>query len=143
MARVKDAKSFADKYVRRTKAAVEDYKDGINSVTEAPGKKAVAKADKYINGVNQAFDEKRWQRNTEAVSLQEWQKPSLEKGARNFPGGVEAAKDKVQAFAENLLAYQEGLKREIDKMDDSTPEARIQKAVAWMEGMRGAKGKLK
>jgi len=53
---------FVEKHNRRTKAALEDLRRGVEAVTEAPGAKAAAKADKMRANLLEALDSGKWQR---------------------------------------------------------------------------------
>lgn len=126
---------FADKQATRLKGSVEEIRKGVDRVKDAPTAKAATKKDKYLSGVSQAVSTGRWQRGLMAVTLQDWQDAVKEKGLNRIAQGIDGARAKVVAFAEKLNAYQDNLKKEVDKMPDTTPEDRINKMTAWVRGM--------
>lgn len=131
----KNPQQVTEKYLKRIKSSTDEIKAGIQSVTEAPGAKAAKKKAKLVQNWQTAIESGKWERNVAAVSLEEWKKQALEKGVNRIGTGAEAAKDKVLQFQTQLLEFQKGLKAKVDNMDDSTPEARQAKMIAWSEGM--------
>jgi ElaB/YqjD/DUF883 family membrane-anchored ribosome-binding protein len=129
------AEQFQEKHARRTKAALEDMRAGIEGVTEAPGAKAAQKADKMRQKLLEALDSGKWARRVGSVSLEDWKKQMLEKGVARVPAGIDGAADKVTAFAGQLLTHEEKLMAEVDKMPDLTLEDSVARATAWIRGM--------
>lgn len=119
---------FVEKHARRTIAAIPDYKKGIGNVTEAPGIKAAAKADKMLAKLTEAVSSGKWAARVSSVPLSEWQKQAIDKGAGRINAGVAGASDKVRAFASQLIPELERIKGEVDRMDDLT----LQDSIARM-----------
>lgn len=128
-----DAQKIADKLVRRVASSTQDYRDGVMRVTTAPGVKAVQKKDKLRSNFLQALESGKWERNTSAVTLDEWQQAAASKGAERLATGVEGARDKILTFFEEFLPYVENVKKSLDQMPDATPEQRRQKMIANVE----------
>lgn len=126
---------FADKQATRLKGAVEDIRKGVDRVKDSPTAKAAAKKDKYLSGISDAVSSGKWQRGLMAVNLTDWQESMKEKGLNRIASGIDGARPKVMAFAEKLNAFQDNLKKDIDKMPDNTREDRINKMTAWVRGM--------
>jgi len=126
---------FVEKHARRTKAALEDMRAGVSRVTEAPGVKAAAKADKMKANLVAALDSGKWQARVASVSVEDWRTAMLEKGVGRVPAGIDAAAAKVGQFAEQLLAHESGLKDKIDGMPDLTLEDSVSRASEWIRGM--------
>lgn len=129
------AAEFAEKHIRRTKAASGDMRDGVQRVTEAPGKKAGAKENKMKANLNAAIDSGKWRRRVESVTLDEWKKDMLEKGVGRVSAGLDRAAPKIEAFAEELIAHENALLVKVGDMPDLTLQDSIQRATAWIEGM--------
>jgi len=126
---------YAEKHARRLKGAVEDIRRGVEAVTEAPGAKAAAKADKYLAGIQEAVSSGKWQSRVSAVSLEDWKAKMLNVGVNRIASGVDASYDKVRAFGEQLLRYQSSLKEKVDAMPDVTLEDSIARMTEWVRGM--------
>jgi len=126
---------FANKWATRLGAATEDIQRGVNRVTDAPTEKAAQKADKYLAKVTAAVSSGKFARNLRKVSLEQWKTATISKGIPRVSQGAQAAKTKVQGFAEQLNAHQDDLKGKINAMPDVTLEDSINRATAWIRGM--------
>lgn len=118
------------KWVTRTSAATADVQRGIERVTEAPGRKAAAKVEKYRTGVTGAVD--KWARNTGRVSLEEWKQAAIGVGVQRIASGVQAKQGKMERFATEFYPHLEAGQRKVDAMPDNDINARVQRAVAMM-----------
>lgn len=130
---------FADKQARRLKASTEDIRIGIENVTESPMKKAVLKQDKMRTNLMASIDSGKWAQRTGAVTLDQWKTSVLDKGIGRIAAGIDGARDKVIAFAGELLPYQDALKTKIDKMPDITLEDNINRMIEFTRGMSNFK----
>jgi len=126
---------FAEKHARRLTGALEDMRRGVEAVTEAPGKRAAAKAEKMRAGIVRSLDDGTWARRVGAVSLEEWKRSMLDKGLNRVAAGVEGSRVKVQAFATQLLAHEAALQDTVLKMPDLTLEDSVSRMTAWVRGM--------
>jgi len=136
-----NADQFQEKHNRRLKASLEDVRTGVARVTTAPGAQAAARKDKMLARLTEAVQSGKWGRNVSRVSLAQWQALMTEKGIPRISGGIDAAADKVKAFATQLLPFEDALLATVSKMPDLTLEDSISRAQAWIRGM--AKFELK
>lgn len=127
---------YAAKQASRLKAATQDIARGVDRVTEAPGVRAARKQDKMRQNIMQSIDDGTWARNTAAVPLQDWATKMKNKGIPRISTGIDEAKSKVEAFAADLLPFQDSLKAQVDAMPDLSETDREQRALTWMRGMR-------
>lgn len=134
MAKV-NAQEFVDKWGRRTKAATQDYVNGINRVTEAPGQAAAKSVDRMRQGINDALDSGRWAAKVSGVSLQEWQQKAAEKGAQRIASGVDGATATMQQKAERLLQDIDASVAVVKRMPKTTLEDRINRMVTYTREM--------
>lgn len=134
MARV-DAEGFAEKHARRLKGALQDVRNGIDRVTEAPTLKAAAKKDKMKLNLNAALDNGKWERGLKRVSLEEWKRKAIDKGIERIPRGIDDAHDKVVKFASELLPHVDAGKKSIDKLADVTLEDNINRMTTFIRHM--------
>lgn len=135
MARV-TPQEFADKWATRTQAASQDYTRGIQRVTQAPGAKAAASRALWQARVAESGD--KWARKVGAVDLGTWQNLAMTKGAQNLATGVQAAKPKMQAAAQQLLSTVDSVSARVQAMPKQTLQQRIARANAMMQGMHDA-----
>lgn len=126
---------FREKHARRLKGALEDMRRGVEAVTEAPGAKAAAAQAKMRAKIVEAIDEGKWARKVSGVSLEDWKKSMVEKGLGRVAAGIDGSAAKVEAFAKQLLDYQDRLQGQLEGMPDLTLEDSIQRMVTWIRGM--------
>lgn len=140
MARV-SANEFAEKWQRRMKNAVEDMRQGIQRVNEAPTAKAAAKADKMLAKITEAVQSGVWSERLRKVGLEDWRQAILSKGLQRVASGVDGATDKVQDFAQQLLQHIDAGLNQIRQMPDMTIEDSVNRAAAWIRHMSKFKKK--
>ena len=128
-------KEAQEKHARRLKASVPDITAGVERVTEAPGKKAAAKADKMLANLTEKVRDGTWAKRVGAVSLEDWKKKMIEKGVPNIAGGIDLAAAKTEDFFSQLFAYQDSIKVALDKMPDLTLEDSISRMTKWVRDM--------
>ena len=131
-----NAEEFTEKWNRRLKGARTDMERGVKKVSENPMEKAKEKKDKFVNRLNEAIAEGKWEAGLDRITLEEWRKAYLEKGLSRVAQGADHAVDKVKRFAGELLAYEESLQEKIKAMPDVTFEDAINRMVEWVRGMK-------
>ncbi len=131
----KSASDIAAKWTKNTKAAGDEMRKGIQSVTEAPGLKAAAAVENMRVGINKALDDGTWQDNVSSVSLEEWKDKMLRKGVPRVSAGVDAAGPKVVQFHQQLGDHQERINSTLEGMPNITLEDGISRMIAQVEGM--------
>lgn len=129
------ASEFQEKHARRLKAAVEDVRKGIDKVTESPTEKAAAKQDKMLTNLTAAVQSGKWSQGLKRVSLDDWKKKARDVGVNRIAAGIDAAKDKVTAFAEELLPHIDRQKAKISGMPDVTLDDNINRMNTFIRGM--------
>ena len=132
----KDPTQVAQKWVNNTSGATQSYTDGVNAVTVAPGRAAAAQADVWAANVANA--KAKFQRNSAAVSLEDWKAAATSKGAQRLGTGVTAAQAKFQTFMTRHLQIVDSVKSSLPPR--GSKEQNIQRAVAMMRGVMQAYG---
>ncbi len=128
MAKV-SSEEFVEKHARRLKGALEDMRRGVERVSEAPTKKAAAKADKMRANIVAAIDSGKWARGLSRVSLEDWKSKMVDKGLNRVASGIDAAAPKVKAFADEFLPYLDNVQSKVKAMPDTTLEDNINRMV--------------
>lgn len=118
------------KWVNNLSGATSAIQAGIDRVTEAPGMKAAAKAQKWIQAVTASQD--KWKRNVSAVSLDQWKSLFKAVGVQRIAQGAQAKQGKYTAFATQFYPHLERGIAKISAMPDTSFEERIQRAVVMM-----------
>jgi len=126
---------FQEKHSRRLKAAVEDVRRGIDRVTESPTAKAAAKQDKMLTNLTASINSGKWAAGLKRVSLDEWKKKTRDVGVNRIAAGIDAAKDKVIAFADDLLPHIDRGKEKIKGMSDVTLDDNINRMTTFIRHM--------
>lgn len=129
------AAEFREKHARRLKGAVDDIRLGVDRVVDAPGVKAAAKKDKWIQNLSKQETVDKWARRVAAVPLDDWKAQMINKGIGRIAAGIDAAAPKVEEFAEKLIAHQNTGLAKIDAMPDLTLEDSIQRMSTWTRHM--------
>ncbi len=129
------ASEFQEKHARRLKASVEDVRKGIDRVTESPTDKAAAKADKMLANLTQSVNSGKWAAGLKRVSLEEWKRKTRDVGVNRISAGIDAAKDKTIAFAEQLLPHIDRGQDKIKGMPDITLDDSINRMTAFTRHM--------
>lgn len=126
---------YAELWASRLGAATERIRMGVEKVTEAPGVKAAAAADKMRANILKSLDDGRWQAEVARVPLSEWKEKMLTKGVPRVRAGAEAAKPEMNAFAKELFTHIEGEQAKIKSMASVTLEDNIARMTTFVRGM--------
>lgn len=129
-----NAEQATRKWVDRLSGATTEIQEGIQRVDTAPGQKAVAKRDKWRN--NLQASEQKWVNNTGRVTLEEWKQSAVEIGVPRIAQGAQAKQGKMRRFQEEFLPFLARGVQQVEAMDDTTFEQRVQKSVAMMRHNR-------
>lgn len=129
------AQEFQEKHARRLKASVEDVRQGIDRVTENPCEKAAAKADKMLVNLTTAVNSGKWAAGLKRVSLEDWKRKARDIGVNRIAAGIDGAKDKVVAFAEQLLPHIDRAQAKIKAMPDVTLDDNINRMTQFIRDM--------
>lgn len=126
---------FQEKHARRLSAAVEDVRKGIDRVTVNPCEQAAAKQEKMLTNLTASVNDGRWAAGLKRVSLEEWKDKAKNVGAGRIASGINAAKAKVIAFAEQLLPHIDAGTAKLTTMPDITLEDNIARMTSFIRHM--------
>jgi len=130
---------FQEKHARRLKASVEDVRSGIDRVTENPCEKAAAKQDKMLTNLTASVSSGKWAAGLKRVTLDEWKTKARDIGVNRIAAGIDGAKDKVVAFADQLLPHIDRGTAAIKSMPDTTLDDNINRMTTFARHMAGFK----
>ena len=128
-------KEAQEKHARNLKASVPDITLGVDRVTEAPGKKAAAKADKMLARLTESVRDGTWAARVGAVTLEDWKTHMKTKGIPRIAAGIDGAAAKTEDFFSQLFSYQDTLQGTLRGMPDLTLEDSISRMTTWVRGM--------
>jgi len=126
---------YGAKWKSRLDGAIDQISTGVDRVTEAPGEKAAAAADKFRAKINQSIEDGSWQRGVASVTLPEWKKAMKEKGIPRIRDGTRAAQPKMEKFAAALFPAIESAQRELEDMPSVSLEENIARSAAFQRKM--------
>lgn len=133
------AVEFQEKQARRLKASVEDIRKGIDRVTENPCEKAAAQQDKMLTNLTASVQSGKWANGLKRVTLPVWKAKARDIGVNRISAGIDGAKEKVIAFAEQLLPHIDTGLAKIKTMPSVTLEDNIGRMSAFCRHMAGMK----
>lgn len=117
--------SITEKWKTRTAGATQQVVEGVRRVTEAPTAKAARQKQAWIN--NTIAKQDKWERNTAAVTLEEW-RAATEAGAQRIAAGVQAKAGKMERFLGEFLPFVENVQRQVNQ----TPRGDLETNLARM-----------
>ena len=127
--------SFAKKWSANTAAATAAMRDGANAVTESPGAKAAAAADRWAAGVQEALSNGKFAQNVGAVSIDQWRQAYIKKGIPRVATGTAEAIPLVEQFAAQLLPVTQRAKAECASMQQGKGAAAVARMMRNYEIM--------
>lgn len=136
----KSAASIATKWAQRLGQSAEAIREGVNAVTTSPGETAAQNAQRYLDGVTEAYNSGRYQKGLRSFTLEDWKTAMIQKGVSRISSGAQAAVPKVVKFQEYWLPQMEELKRRISGMAKggvAEAQARAAAAIAFNAGLKG------
>lgn len=133
-AAIPDAQAVADKWSRNAGNAQASYTEGVQTTDKDPTALAIAAIPYMRSRVIEAIDSGKVANGLRRVGKAGWQGATVAK-AGNYSTGVGAARDKVAAAFAPLLAFESNLQNRIASMPNATLQDRVNRAVAWINGM--------
>lgn len=131
------AQQIAAKWQRNYSGSTEQMKAGANAVTVSPTQKAIQAKDRYIAGVNEAYQDGRYERGLAKVSLQDWKTAYVEKGIANAAAGARAGMVKVERHEREFGPVRDAIVAALPPR--GTIQENIQRAAQMMMQMHEAR----
>lgn len=127
------ASKVAEKWSRNLSQAGPSIVAGVQGVTESPTEKAAAAADRMVQGVQRAVADGKYQAGLRRVSLEDWKRATIDKGAARVASGAVAARPKMEQFMGEWLPYMEEGKRKLESMPRGSLEQNVQRMIAQVQ----------
>lgn len=132
----KTGTQIASKWKTRLQGAGTEIKAGIDAVQVSPMEKAVKAKDKMRSNWLASVDNGKWEQNTLAVSLAEWKQRFIAVGIDRITSGATAGEPKMAAYMQEAIPVMNNLIAQIDAMPKQNIQDSINRAAAWMQGMK-------
>lgn len=123
-----NAQQVVQRWADRGSASGDTVRAGVNAVTESPMEKAAAAKDRWLQGVQRAAQNGKYENNLRAVSLQDWKTAMLNKGIPNMQNGYAQGKAKFQRFMNAFLPFARQVSDEVKQMPKGTIQQSIDRA---------------
>lgn len=91
-----NAQAMAAKWQSKVSAAGPAYTAGVQAVTVNPAQQAIAAKDRWIQGVNAAAANGKYEKGLSTVTLASWKQAATDKGAAALAAGARLGAIKVQ-----------------------------------------------
>jgi hypothetical protein len=132
----KTAAQVAQKWSAGMQSSTTTITNGVNAVTVSPTQLAAQNVQGYLSGVQQAVNSGKWQRNLQAVSLQDWKTSMIQKGIPHIQTGAATAMPKVQAAFGPLLQFIYSTRDQVNSANPRGSLAQnIQRSTAFIQAM--------
>jgi hypothetical protein len=129
------AEQFQEKHARRLKEAIPDMTAGIARVTVCPTHQAADMINKLKTNLNAAIDSGKMAKRMRSVTLDQWKTKMTDIGVNRVASGIDGAKDKVIAFANQLLPHIDKVVADVSKLPSTTLEDSINRVTTFIRGM--------
>lgn len=131
------AQQIAAKWSRNYTGSSEQMKQGANAVTVSPTQKAIQAKDRYIAGVQRAFNDGTYEAGLSRVTLADWKQAYIEKGIANAAAGAKLGAIKLERHEREFGPVRDQIVASLPPR--GTPEENIQRMVAFVRAMRDAR----
>jgi len=134
-------KDWADAHEKGLKGALDTIKDGVGSVTESPGKKAVSRADVWKDKVSSDETFQVWKKKTD-YPVDYWKDLMEKKGIKNISTGLEATRDKRTTKGEALIKAVKEARSAVGTEKPASIDEAKEKVAKWIDEMHKRKGTI-
>lgn len=141
MAKALTAQQIAEKQVRRSQAAVQDYKDGIMNTKENPMQKAAQAVDQWFAGLQKAYADGTYVDALNNTPKSVWQDAAVKKGGATYAAGVLASQSTIADFHNQRMQQQQQIDAQLAGMPRGDLQTNIQRMVLQATSMANFKFK--
>lgn len=133
----KTAAQVVEKYQRKMAAAQQDYAEGVASPKRDWEAATRSSENRYNNAVQEAIAEGRFGRGVQGKGTK-WQERARSVGAQRYAAAAQTAAQAFGQVADKVLQIAYASSDRVQAMDNSTYEARKQRALSNMDYIRDA-----
>lgn len=133
---IKTAQQASAKWLAGMQNSQQTMQDGVNAVTVAPGTAAANAVQKWVLAMTSQKVQQKWARNVAiGGSLPNWQNAMNTYGISRAIQGAQQKEAKYTSAITSVLSYEATLQAQIKAMPSVTPQDRINRMLAWVNGM--------
>jgi len=137
---VKAPERWVAKQIARVEVSEPEYRAGVSAPDRDPIKAALAANDKRIARLRESIEKKTWEEVMGKLTLADWQRPTLEKGAARFVPGVRFAEPKIRDFVTKWQPILSSIQEAIRAMPEVTDADREKRMIENLRRLKAAKG---
>ena len=133
---IKTAQQASAKWLAGMQNSTTAMQEGVAAVTVAPGTAAANAKQKWIMAMTSQKVQDKWARNVQiGGSLSNWQNAMNTYGINRATQGAQQKQEKYSNAIANVLEYEQRLQQQVKAMPSVTPQDRINRMLAWVNGM--------
>jgi hypothetical protein len=133
---IKTAQQASARWLAGMQNSQQTMTDGVAAVTVAPGTAAAAAVQKWVLAMTSQKVQQKWARNVAiGGALPNWQNAMNTYGISRAIQGAQQKEAKYTTAITAVLAYEATLQAQIKAMPSVTPQDRINRMLAWVNGM--------
>jgi hypothetical protein len=133
---IKTPQQAAAKWLAGMQNSTTAMQEGVAAVTVAPGTAAANAKQKWIMAMTSQKVQDKWARNVAiGGSLSNWQNAMNTYGINRATQGAQQKQDKYSSAITSVLEYEARLQQQVKAMPSVTPQDRINRMLAWVNGM--------
>lgn len=133
---IPDASTVASRWAAGGSASQQKWLANANATTVDPTALAIAAGPKYLQNVQTAYQQGRYQRGLQRSGKAGWLAGINGKGAQNFSNGFTESEQKFATAIAPVLQFEASLQARVKAMPNNTPQDAVNRAVAWIQGMQ-------
>jgi len=126
---VKSADRWASQQISNAAAAGDDWLDGVKNPSRNPIESAIAAKDKFVDRLNAAIKDGKWEKNLAKSSLAEIVEVATKVGTGAYTTGVTARETKIRKRVAELQPLVQSVSNTIQAMPDKTDADREKRLV--------------
>lgn len=133
---IKTAAQASAKWLAGMQNSQTTMQEGVAQVTTAPGTAAANAKQKWIMAMTSQKVQDKWARNVAiGGSLPNWQNAMNTYGIARAIQGAQQKQGKYDTAIAAVLSYEQTLQQQVKAMPSVTPQDRINRMLAWVNGM--------
>lgn len=136
----KTPEQIAEKYQRGVAGAGQDYAAGVQNPSRSWSQATQQGAARWRAGIQQAIQNKTFERGVQAAGDGKWQQAAVNKGAQRYQAAAGEAAASYSQVAGRIMAAANAAQSAVANMPNETLEQRIARAAAAMRATSTAWG---
>ena len=133
---IKTPQQAAAKWLAGMQNSTTAMQEGVAAVTIAPGTAAANAKQKWIMAMTSQKVQDKWARNVQiGGSLSNWQNAMNTYGINRATQGAQQKQEKYSNAITSVLEFEARLQQQVKAMPSVTPQDRINRMLAWVNGM--------